>query len=298
MTGFSDAVDGFALAEVPSLPWRGGNGLEPAVRRAPVVTGRLRARDHVADEEAAFLARHAPGPFKITLPSPGLLALSAYQPGITDGAYDAREDLIADAAGILADEARQLAAAGVPYLQLDAPTYTRWIDRALLAGQRAAGVDMGRLLTTAIEGDNRVLDAARAGGALTAVHLCRGNRMGRWLAEGGYEPIAERLFARLRCDRLLLEFDTPRAGGFAPLRFVPAGKVVVLGLLTTKTGELELRDELLRRIDEASRVLPLEQLALSTQCGFASGQAGNPLTRDEQWRKLELVASLAREVWP
>jgi len=157
---------------------------------------------------------------------------------------------------------------------------------------------MEELLGVAIAADNRVLEAARAGGAMTAVHCCRGNWMGRWLAEGGYDPIAEKVFTRLRCDRLLLEYDSPRAGSFGPLRFVPSNKVVVLGLITTKTGEMESREQLLRRIDEASRVLPLEQLALSTQCGFASTQVGNPLTHEQQWRKLELVASLAREVWP
>ena len=153
-------------------------------------------------------------------------------------------------------------------------------------------------MRVAIAGDNRVLEAARAGGAMTAVHCCRGNRMRGGLAEGAYDPIAERLFTRLRCDRLLLEYDSSRAGAFELLRFVPSNKVVVLGLITTKTAEMESRDQLLRRIDEASRILPLEQLALSTQCGFVSPQVGNPLTQDQQWRKLELVASLAREVWP
>jgi 5-methyltetrahydropteroyltriglutamate--homocysteine methyltransferase len=297
--GFADAVDGFTPADVPSLPWKGGEGPEPPTWRGYVVTGKLRTRDRVAGVEAAFLREHAPGPFKITLPSPAMYALGAYRPGVTDHVYPTPEDLVAAAAAILAGEARQLAEEGVPYVQVDSPAYTQWVDRGRQAVLDAmGGGDRNSLLDAAIAGDNLVLDAARAGGAITAVHLCRGNRMGRWLSEGGYDPIAERLFTKLRCDRLLLEYDTARAGSFAPLRFVPPTKVVVLGLITTKTGPLEPRDELLRRIDEASRIVPLEQLALSTQCGFASSQVGNPLTQDDQWRKLELVAELAREVWP
>ena len=298
LTGFSDAMEGFVARDMPPMPWRGGNSHGSPAPRAVVVAHALRSRGRIAGAEAAFLREHCPVPFKVTLPSPLVFALSAYLPGVTDGAYPAREDLIAEVAGMLAEEAGRLAEDGVPYVQLDAPAYTRWVDRGLLAAQRDAGVDAGGLLDAAIAGDNRVLDAARAGGALTAVHLCRGNLMGRWLSEGGYDPIAERLFTRLRCDRLLLEYDSERAGSFAPLRHVPADKVVALGLITTKSGLLETPDDVLRRIDEASHIVPLEQLALSPQCGFATSMAGNPLTRDDQWRKLELVASLAREVWP
>ena len=263
-----------------------------------MVGGRLAARGRIAAVESAFLLRHAGGPFKVTLPSPLLFAQVGYQPGRTDAVYPSRQDLLAEGAGILADEARALAEEGVPYVQVDAPAYMRWLDPAAVSAQRAAGVDPSRLLDAAIDADNLILDAARSGGAVTGVHLCRGNSRGRWLVEGGYDPIAEQLFNRLRCDRLLLEYDTPRAGTFAPLRFVPAGRIVVLGLITTKSGELEPAEEIVRRIDAASRILPLEQLALSPQCGFASSQAGNPLTHDQQWRKLELVARVAREVWP
>jgi 5-methyltetrahydropteroyltriglutamate--homocysteine methyltransferase len=160
-----------------------------------------------------------------------------------------------------------------------------------------AGVDLEAALATTIEADNRILDAARAGGAVTAVHVCRGNDQGFWLAQGGYEPIAEQAFGGLRCDRLLLEYDSERAGGFEPLRLVPPDKTVVLGLITTKSGQLEERAGLLRRIEEASRHVPLDRLALSPQCGFASDFRGNPLTEEEQWRKLELVVSVARQVW-
>lgn len=294
VAGFTDAVDGCRPAGAPDLPWKGGTGREAPGRQGRAVVGRLRARARIAGVESAFLREHCPGPFKVTLPSPLTVAQLTYRPGLTDAVYSGWQDLMADAAAILADEARQLAGEGVPYVQLDAPGYWRWL------GPEAAGMggDGDRLLDAAIAADNRVLDGARAGGAVTGVHVCRGNSMGRWLTEGGYDPIAERLFTRLRCHRLLLEYDSARAGGFRPLRFVPASKVVVLGLITTKSGALEPRDELLRRIDQASRIVPLEQLALSPQCGFASSLVGNPLTEDDQWRKLELVASLAREVWP
>lgn len=292
LTGFVEAVRGCVHADVPAL-----TGEAPALA-GPVVAGTLHRRSRIADVEADFLREHASGSFKVTLPSPLTLALSAYLPGVSDQVYPAREDVVADASRILAQEARQLADEGVPYVQVDAPGYSRWMDPDLLAASRAAGIDMDALLDAAIAGDNRVVDAARAGGALTAVHICRESRMGRWLAEGGSEPIVERLFTGLRSHRLLLEFDSPMAGGFAPLRFVPSAMVVVLGLITTRSGELESGDELLRRIDAASRIVPLEQLALSPQCGFAPSQAGGPVTQAEQWRKLELVATVAREVWP
>ncbi|HKF18357.1 MAG TPA: hypothetical protein VKF14_14345 [Candidatus Dormibacteraeota bacterium] len=297
-SGFMEAVEGFVEAEAKAISWKGGPGAEPASWRTQVVAERLRPLGRIADVEARFMRDHAGGTFKITLPSPLLFAQAGFRLDLGDGAYSSRAELIAHAASILADEAGQLAAEGVPYIQVDAPGYTRWVDPQLAASSRATGIDMDELMRVAIAGDNRILEAARAGGAMTAVHCCRGNWMGRWLAEGGYDPIAEKLFTSLRCDRLLLEYDSPRAGGFGPLRFVPSNKVVVLGLITTKTGEMESRDQLLRRIDEASHILPLEQLALSTQCGFASTQVGNPLTHEQQWRKLELVASLAREVWP
>jgi 5-methyltetrahydropteroyltriglutamate--homocysteine methyltransferase len=297
--GFVETVQGFVEAEAVALPWKSGaDGESPSRCARTAVAGTLRARGRVAAAEAAFLREHAPGPFKITLPSPLVFALTGYRRGVSEPAYPTREELIADAAAILAEEAAQLAIEGVPYIQVDSPGYTHWVDQDLAAGYRSQGIDLDRLLDAAIAGDNRILDAARKGGAIAAVHLCRGNWKGRWLAEGGYDAIAEKVFTRLRCHRLLLEYDSPRSGSFRPLRFVTDGKVVVLGLITTKSGALEDREELLRRLDQASHILPLEQLAISPQCGFASGQLGNPLTPDDQWRKLELVASLAREVWP
>ncbi len=161
---------------------------------------------------------------------------------------------------------------------------------------RAEGEDPLKNLRRAIDADNAVIAPAK-GRAITGLHICRGNRASMWHREGKYDAIAEAVFGGLRYDRLLLEYDTERAGGFEPLRFVPKGVVAVLGLITTKTGQVETVDALRRRIDDAARFLPLEQLALSPQCGFASGIAGNMLSEDEQWRKLDVMAETARKVW-
>lgn len=299
MTGLTDAVEGFSfLADGQRLPWRSDPGREVPPEIAdfslPVVTRRIRSRGRVAAADAAFLREHAPGPFKVTLPSPAHFAGASYRPGVSDEAYPNRSDFVRDVASILADEAASLAREGTPYVQVDSPTYSGWLEGSELAG--SPGYDREDL-ADAIAGDNAILDQAHAAGAVTAVHICRGNGSGAWLASGGYDPIAEQVFSQLRCDRLLLEYDNDRSGGFEPLRLVPEPKVAVLGLVTTKYGELESRDELLKRIDEASRSIPVERLALSPQCGFASTFRGNPLTESEQWRKLELVASVAREVW-
>jgi methionine synthase II (cobalamin-independent) len=302
MTGVVEAVEGFAMGEGPRLHWHADPDREvPAAARdfrLAVVNDRLRPHGRIAQHEAAFLRAHAGGPFKVTLPSPAHFISGSYKPGVSDRFYPRRSDLTEHLAAILAEEAGNLAGEGVAYLQLDSPTYSIWFDPEQLDEYRGWGVEPEGLLDEMIAADNMVLDAARAGGALTALHVCRGNGPGGvWLASGGYETVAERLFAELRCDRLLLEYDSERSGGLEALRLVPEPKVAVLGLVTTKRGDLESRDDILRRIEEAARHLPLERLALSPQCGFASGFAGNPLTPDQQWQKLELVASVAREVW-
>jgi 5-methyltetrahydropteroyltriglutamate--homocysteine methyltransferase len=159
------------------------------------------------------------------------------------------------------------------------------------------GMDPDQALDEAIRADNACLEGARRPGVLIAMHLCRGNNRSQWYAEGGYDPIAERLFNTLEVDRFLLEYDDARSGSFEPLRFVPKGKTVVLGLISSKLGELEDADAVARRIDAAARYVPLENLALSPQCGFASGTEGNLLTPDQQWAKLALVATVAKKVW-
>jgi 5-methyltetrahydropteroyltriglutamate--homocysteine methyltransferase len=219
--------------------------------------------------------------------------------GVSDAAYASPYDLLSDIARILSDEAAQLAGEGVTYVQLDSPTYTQFIDPTWDTWFAEHGLDKHRLLDEAIAADNSILDAAHAGGAVTGVHLCRGNGMGAWLSTGGYDAIAEKVFA-LHADRLLLEYDTDRAGTFEPLRRLPSGTVVVLGLISTKLPDLESSDDLRRRIDAAAALVPIERLALSPQCGFASDFRGNLITETisgaswswlRQWLNRSWVAS-------
>ncbi len=208
--------------------------------------------------------------------------------------YPDTNSFMADVVRVQHEMAKGLAAAGCRYVQLDEPSYTGYVDPPTVERMRAGGDDPIALLDRAIAATN----AVTAGLDLTVgVHICRGNRASMWHREGTYDAIAEKLFNGLACGRLLLEYDSERAGTFAPLRFVPKGKVAVLGLITTKHGRVETVEELKRRIDDAARHLPLDQLALSPQCGFASGIGGNLLSEDEQWRKLDVMLETARQVW-
>jgi 5-methyltetrahydropteroyltriglutamate--homocysteine methyltransferase len=299
LTSLAQAVDGFVIGQGERLPWKATGRDVPREMEEfnlPVVTERLKLNFRVSGRESAFMRTHAPRPFKITMPSPLHYLYGSWKPGMSDTAYPSPYDLLWDIARILSDEAAQLAREGVGYIQVDAPTYTEFVDASWDGWFAQHGLEKDRVLDESIAADNSILDAAHAGGAVTAVHLCRGNGMGAWLATGGYDPIAEKVFG-LHADRLLLEYDTDRAGTFEPLRQVPADKVVVLGLVSTKLPELESRDDLRRGIDAASAYVPIERLALSPQCGFASDFRGNPITEDDQWRKLELVASVAEQVW-
>jgi 5-methyltetrahydropteroyltriglutamate--homocysteine methyltransferase len=256
--------------------------------RTPV-TARLSLKKNFPLEEFQFLKSLKA---KITLMGPDRVAQMS---DIEGSPYRDPDEFLADVVRIQRQMVRELVDAGCRYVQLDEPSYTGYVDPATLARMRARGEDPMRRLERAVEADNAVVDGIE--GATFGLHVCRGNRASMWHREGSYDAIAERLFGGLRFDRLLLEYDTARAGGFEPLRFVPKGVTVVLGLITTKTGTIESARELIMRIKEASEFLPLEQLALSPQCGFASGIAGNLLTEDEQWRKLELMMDVARQVW-
>jgi 5-methyltetrahydropteroyltriglutamate--homocysteine methyltransferase len=187
---------------------------------------------------------------------------------------------------------------GVAYIQLDSLHYVeRVADKTIRARMIAEGDDPDTYLDDLIEIDNATLSDARKDGVTVGLHMCRGNNRSAWHAEGSYEPIAEKAFSQLNVDRFLLEYDTQRAGGFEPLRFVPPNKMVVLGLISSKEPALESLDQLQRRIDEASKYVPMENLAIAPQCGFASTMLGNLLTWDEQRRKLELVVETAARVW-
>jgi 5-methyltetrahydropteroyltriglutamate--homocysteine methyltransferase len=256
--------------------------------RTPV-TARLSLKRNFPLEEFQFVKKPTA---KITLMGPDRVAQMS---DIKGSPYREPGEFLADVVRIQRQIVEELLREGCRYVQLDEPSYTGYVDPATLERMRAAGDDPLANLSRAVAADNAVI--AGLEGASFGLHVCRGNRASMWHREGSYDAIAERLFGGLRFDRLLLEYDTARAGGFEPLRFVPKGVTVVLGLITTKTGAIESARELVKRIEEATRFLPLEQLALSPQCGFASGIAGNLLTEDEQWRKLEVMMDVARQVW-
>jgi 5-methyltetrahydropteroyltriglutamate--homocysteine methyltransferase len=279
-----------------ALEWKGpGGGRLPSIAFA--AGGKLRKRRHLGANEVPFLKSNAGGVFKVTLPAPSNFLVSSYKDGVTDRFYPDRGAFLADLIEIVRDDLQWLKSEGVPYIQLDAPYYSHYVDEELRDRMRVAGRDPDAAFQAAIEGDNRCLAGISGAGVTIAVHVCRGNNQSRWYSEGGYDTIAERLFGSLNVDTFLLEYDSDRAGGFEPLRFVPRDKSVVLGLITTKQAQLEPVDTLRRRIREAARYVPLDNLAISPQCGFASVAEGNRISFDDQWRKLELVVETARKVW-
>lgn len=256
-----------------------------------VVGAKLRQIQRLTAHESGFLQHHAPGPFKITLPGVMTRALAWYKPGLTDRFYATPADLVQEFAGMIQREVQALLDEGVSYIQLDSLHYVI----GLADPQRRNRLDPE--LDMVIAADNTSLQGARRPGVTVGLHMCRGNNRSAWIAQGGYDAIAEKAFNLLDVDRFLLEYDTERAGGFEPLRFVPKGKSVVLGLISSKEPALESQDLLRRRIDEAAQYVAIDDLALSPQCGFASTAPGNMLTWDDQRRKLERVVQTAHKVW-
>ena len=295
LTDMAEAVDGF-VSERVTLEWRGpGGGAEGSTAQS--VGGKLKKVRKMTALDVPFLKKIAPGSFKVTLPAPSNFMIASYRTGTTDKFYPTHADLLNDLVEIIRDEIQWLLSEGVTYIQLDAPYYSHYLDPQQREQMRNAGLDPDKELGAAIAGDNAALREIPRDDVNVALHVCRGNSRSRWYTEGGYDSIAEKLFGLLDVGTFLLEYDTDRSGGFEPLRLVPRGKTVVLGLITTKEPNLESQDDLRRRIDEAARHIPLENLALSPQCGFASVAAGNLLSMDDQWRKLELVVDTARKVW-
>jgi 5-methyltetrahydropteroyltriglutamate--homocysteine methyltransferase len=307
---FQEAVAGYVPGAPPVImSWHSSGGGTGTMTEAPpqqagtgvvsrVIGDKLRQKQRLTAHEVGFLKEHAPGPFKMTMPAATYVTTRGYKPGVTDKVYASRVEVLHDAASIIGNELQALASEGVPYLQLDNPHYPDYISEDRREQWRSLGVEPDRALAEDIAADNASIAGLDRSQVTVGMHLCRGNGpLGRWHTAGGYERIAEQVFGGIDVDRFLLEYDTERAGGFEPLRFMPRGKLVVLGLITTKSPALESQDELLRRIDEASKYVPLEDLALSPQCGFASTLVGNPLTWDDQRRKLELVVETARKVW-
>ena len=297
MSDFVDAVEGFDLGDAVGRSWQGAAGA-PVSSVTGIVTARLRRARRLTGHELPFLRQHSPGAIKMTLPSATQFPAIAYKRGITDRAYPTHSALLWDVVAIVSEEVQALAQEGVAYVQIDAPRYSYYMDPKWRDWiRREMGQDPDAALDEAVRADNACLEGARRPGVTLAIHLCRGNNRSHWYAEGGYDPIAEKLFGTLAVDRFLLEYDDARSGTFEPLRFVPRGKTVVLGLVSSKLSALESADVLARRIDEAARHVPLDHLALSPQCGFASTMEGNLLSEDEQWAKLKLVVDVARQVW-
>jgi 5-methyltetrahydropteroyltriglutamate--homocysteine methyltransferase len=295
LTDMAEAVEGF-VADKVMLDWKGpGGGSEGSTANA--AGAKLRKVRKMTGQELPFLKKSALGPFKVTLPAPSNFVLGSYKKGITEKFYPAHADLLQDLVDIVRDEIRWLLSEGVTYIQLDAPYYSHYLDPRGRRDMIGAGFDPDEEFDKSIDGDNEALREIPRGKATRAFHVCRGNSRSRWYAEGGYDAIAKKLFGSLDTDTFLLEYDSARSGGFEPLRLVPRGKNVVLGLVTTKDAKLESEDELRRRIDEAAKYVPIENLALSPQCGFASVAAGNLLSMDDQWSKLSLVCETARKVW-
>ena len=263
-----------------------------------IVGAKLRKKGRFTPGEAPFLKQHAPGPFKVCTPAAMQHTISRYRPGVTDKIYPTIHEMLQDVAAIMRDEVQALIEEGASYVQLDAPSYSTFYDTRRRETLKQSGVDPAEAFAAAVAADNAMIQGIkRSPEVVIGIHFCRGNKRSSWGAEGSYEPIAEKAFGSLKMDRYLLEFDTERAGGFEPLRFVPKGKTVVLGLITTKEPRLESEDELLRRIEEASKYVSTENLALSTQCGFASAASGNLISWDDMQRKLELVAKTAHRAW-
>ncbi|MCW2336518.1 5-methyltetrahydropteroyltriglutamate--homocysteine methyltransferase [Sphingobium sp. B2D3A] len=275
------------------------NAIGKDVHFAPpkmVVTGKIAHAKPIQRADYEYLASVVSETPKVTIPSPTMLHFRAGREGISEAVYPDMADFFADVASAYQEEVADLADAGCRYLQLDDTNMAYLCDDKQRENARKRGLDPDDLPRHYAKMINDAL-ATAPDDMFTAMHLCRGNFRSSWAAEGGYEPVAEIMFNEVDIDSFLLEYDDARSGDFAPLRFLPKGKIVVLGLITTKLGELETKDEVKRRIDDATKYVSLDQLALSPQCGFASTVHGNDIAFDQQKAKMELVAEVAQEVW-
>jgi 5-methyltetrahydropteroyltriglutamate--homocysteine methyltransferase len=291
---FLAGFDGIELAERERPADFSGQGANPPI---PVVVGEVRHRHPIFVDAFLYLASiTTKGTPKITIPGPGMANFMGGRKVVDQGAYPDIDEYWSDLVTAYRAEVAALYGAGCRYLQLDDVSFAYLCDPEFRAQMTARGDDPDEMIVRHRDAMNAVI-ANRPADLFVSTHMCRGNFRSRWVASGGYEPIAERIFAGLDVDAFFLEFDSERAGGFEPLRYLAPNTTAVLGLITTKTAALESDDEIKRRIDEASTIVPSSQLALSPQCGFSSTHHGNDLTSDEQWRKLELVARVADDVW-
>lgn len=271
----------------------GGEVIQPP--STPRITSRVRKVSTPAAREAAFLRSITDFPFKVTFPAASMLLFP--QTGLDEGAYETREQMVADMIGIYREMVAETIEAGARYIQFDFPIYPLLIDRRSAQTMEELGEDVDSLLDKAIAADAAVTRGI-PDNVTVGLHLCRGNYRSHWFLEGKLDSIAERMFTELPYDTFLFEWeDVEREGNYEPIKYVPKGKIMVMGIVSTKVCELETADEILRRIDVASSYLDTEQLAISPQCGFASVWEGNQIDEDMQWRKLDLVARVADRVW-
>ena len=288
---FLSGLEGVTLKENPG-PKFGGTEEQPPM---PTVTGKIGCAGPIMVDDFAFLKSVTTKTAKMTIPSPSMLHLRGGRASISREIYPDIETFWADVAEAYRTAIAHLAAAGCRYLQLDDVAFAYLCDPKIRENCIKNGDDPQRLPQRYAEVINAALEGRPAGMTIT-MHTCRGNFKSAWVAEGGYGPVAEAMFAT-DLDGYFMEFDSARAGTFEPLRALPRGKKVVLGLLTTKVGELESKETLKRRIDEAAQIVPLENLCLSPQCGFSSTHHGNALSPDDQWKKLERIVEVAKEIW-
>ena len=290
---YEQRVEGSKPLQRWEIPHTGEEKGTAVSQRRPVAE-RLRLARNVPLEEYVFVSQVTQKPAKVTLIGPDRIS-QRFDWQNSQAIYPSMDTFVADVVKIQREMIRGLADAGCRYVQIDAPGYTAYVDSPSLQAMRERGEDPKENFSRSLKADNQVLEGFDD--VTFGIHLCRGNQRSMWHREGSYDDIAERLLNELKHDRFLFEYDTPRAGGFEPLRFLPKGKVVVLGLVSTKVPQLEKVDDLKRRIDEASRYVPPEQLAISPQCGFSSDVVGNLISEDDQKRKLEIVVETARQVW-
>jgi len=287
-----EALEGFDKEGGWAIPFRNEAGEELIMPR-PVVVERLRWRRSMCAEEWAYLRGKAHSPGKVTMLS-AQQAAAYYDPQKSSGAYKTRDEYLADVVDLSRREVDELVRLGCTYVQIDAPQYAALLDPKMREGYRQRGSDPEELIDRCIELDNAIIQGHP--GVTFGLHVCRGNNQSKFYAEGDYEPIS-RIFNKTLFQRFLLEYDDARSGGFSPLRQVPEDRTVVLGLVSTKKPAMETDGELKARVDDAAQHVPLERLALSPQCGFASTIEGNAITPQQQRQKLELVSRVAHEVW-
>ncbi|HVJ13747.1 MAG TPA: 5-methyltetrahydropteroyltriglutamate--homocysteine S-methyltransferase, partial [Burkholderiales bacterium] len=292
LTGFDGIV---ATQGQYALKFHGEGGAESETKSMMVVNAKVRRSKPVMIEPFSFLKKNTSKTAKLCIPAPTYLHMRGGRRVVNESVYPDVEEFWRDITRAYREEIADLAKAGLQYLQIDDVSFACLCDEGIRAQVKRDGEDPARLPARYAKIISGLISQKPKSMSVT-MHTCRGNHASMWMAEGGYDAVAEAVF-QTEVDGFFLEYDTARAGGFEPLRFVPKGRKVVLGLVSTKTPVLEKKDALKRRVEQAAKYIALENLCLSPQCGFASSEVGNKLTEDDQKRKLALVAETAREIW-